>query len=1027
MKVLKIALIHISDIHFKVDTNKNYVLEKQPKIISAIRSDLYIEDECVFFLISGDTSFSGQKEEFEIALGFYSSLMATFSNSNLLLIPGNHDCDFTTPLVIRSMLKPNLKVDDINGVEIIEEITQPLLNYYDFSSLFKDKTFLTFSDKLFEQYRFTKNNHTIQINCINSASYSEKHEQAGDLLFPIGAYKKLLEQPANLAITMIHHPTHWFSPNNKRDIDDLIKENSDIIFTGHEHTNTNSKISDFSLNETIYFEGSALQTDIPVESSFSIIHLDLENETISKSLFSWSVEHNIYIKTEELVNHSLCTNKTLRRNGITFTTEYKNWLNDPGIMIKHPKVTDDILLEDIYVYPDAEIINYSQNSDLNDDFINLKDLLEFNTKKIMLIGGENYGKSSFCKIYIKEAIQKGYIPVKIDGYKLDKTDISEIRKIIKTSFIEQYGDSKVQEFLQYDPSKIIIVVEDIINSPLKSKFRIKLLNTLDKNFENVFITSREFIKYEEILVKDEEASYKDNFIFYEILALGNAKKGELILKWNNLGDQTYIDDKDKIKKIDHCESVINTIIGNNYVPSLPFFILTLLQTIESGDTNLKDSAYGFYYEYLIRNQLLNVKLSNEDLNTFNNYIAYLAFHAFTEKQKTFSKYELSSFHDKYKTDFGITKEFESYLKLLEQAAILVKTENNYIFKFNYVYYYYVAKYLADNLEDVNSGIDKLVSEISTKLYNIEYSNIIMFLSHLSKNPIILNNVLENATKIFNTFAPTGLADEIKPINELIVELPDLVIEHKDILEERQNRKMEADRLERMKASDDLALKTEVMEENSDTFDIVSNLNWAMKTVEIMGQILKNYYGSTKMDKKLSMTEELYNLSLRSLNAFLTQFVENKDRILLDLERIIKKQSITSDNKIQTTARNLVFGLTSAISLFFIKKVSTSAGTIDLEPVFREIKQSIPTTAVKLIDITIKLDHMYEIPFNDIEKLVKEVGDNPMVINMLRRIVINHLYMFPVSHRDRQKVVSILSLNQKQLGIATIKKQLIDQR
>lgn len=1021
---MKLAFIHISDIHFRDDESMNFLNSKVKSITSSINANIEAEEK-MFILITGDSSFSGKKEEFDIALQFYISLVEKLENKNteFIIIPGNHDCNFSRPSKIRDMLKNKLTPDEIEE-EIIDQITLPLSNYYDFASLFREEENLFYSDKLFEQYRYNISDWTIQINCINTAWYSEKNEESGDLLYPIQMYKEYMQNPASLSITLLHHPTHWLAPNNKREVDIVLKECSDIVLTGHEHTSTANRGNDFTGLETIYLEGAALQTNEKNESSFNIIHLDLVQETISQNNFNWVNEESLYKKESIIIHEDIPLFKTQKKNGLNFTEDYQNWLQDPGIMIKHPRVLQNILLEDLYVFPDVEIVNHSKHTSVTEDDVrSIETLLSFEIQKIMLIGSENYGKTAFCKIYIKKALSKDYIPIKIDGRRLNKTSINDIRKVLKAEFITQYGEDKVSIFDQLDKSKVILIVDDLYNSPLNSNHRLKLLNTINDNFKNVLITSRELIKYEELIVKGEEANYKNDFNFYEMLALGHACRGDLINKWNNLGDQSTIENAEKIKKIDKCESIIKTVLGNNYVPSLPFFILTLLQTIESGDSNLKDSAYGFYYEYLIRNQLLNVKLSNEDLNTFNNYIAFLAYYTFKEKKTDFSKADLEDFHEQYTEDFAVDVEFSVYLKLLSDASIIVSSGTLFSFKFKYVYYYYVAKYLADNMD--NQEISDLVSEISGKLYNEEYSNIIMFLSHLSKNPIILSNVLESAKKIFSEIIPSELSTEIRPLNALVVNIPELVIENRDVLKERKERQVKADEYERMTTTNSVEDSSDSSLDES-TFDIVSNLNWAMKTIEIMGQILKNYYGSTKKDTKIVIGEEVYKLSLRSLNAFLTSFMENTDNILLDLERIIKKESLTNDNKIQAVARNFIFGLTSAISVFFIQKVSSSVGTTDLQPIFDELNQLMPTTAVKLIDISIKLDHAYEIPFSEIEQLLNQVGDNPMVNFILRRVVVNHLYMFPVNYRDRQRVIKLLSLNPKKLSISTLRKNLLEQ-
>lgn len=63
-------------------------------------------------------------------------------------------------------------------------------------------------------------------------------------------------------------------------------------------------------------------------------------------------------------------------------------------------------------------------------------------------------------------------------------------------------------------------------------------------------------------------------------------------------------DSELIRINDATQRIVNSIIGKNYVPAYPIFILTILQTTEMGNPHdLKDSSYGNYYQFLITQAL----------------------------------------------------------------------------------------------------------------------------------------------------------------------------------------------------------------------------------------------------------------------------------------------------------------------------------------------------------------------------------------------------------------------------------------
>ena len=70
---MKIALCHLSDIHFQSNDALNSINRKKQKIINCIKS-LLEKEMHVFFIISGDISQSAGKEEYLNALSFISDV-----------------------------------------------------------------------------------------------------------------------------------------------------------------------------------------------------------------------------------------------------------------------------------------------------------------------------------------------------------------------------------------------------------------------------------------------------------------------------------------------------------------------------------------------------------------------------------------------------------------------------------------------------------------------------------------------------------------------------------------------------------------------------------------------------------------------------------------------------------------------------------------------------------------------------------------------------------------------------------------
>lgn len=1014
-----VGLIHLSDIHLK--STGNSIFNKTEKLVQAINSELYSLDK-LLLVISGDVAFSGRAEEFDLGLDLINDLIEQikFPQTELVIIPGNHDCDFSADPTVREILMNDR--GRLHEPTVIKNICSPLKNYFEFEEVLLDNLTenekIPFKDELFKQYKFEVETKTIYLNCFNTAWFSSRHEKPGTMSYPIANYTAQLKHTADLSIAVLHHPLHWIEPNEKRNFETLLRESNDVILTGHEHTSTQLEVNDLTRNKTLHLEGSALQTNNPEESSFSIIKIDLNSNALSKIDFIWNSD--MYIKELKIEDQMIQTGKTLQQNSFRLKAGFSSWLNDVGVSLKHPKI-NNLTLSDLYVCPDVKQVKFDDKENSNSEKrLSLEDIDEDAIyQKLLVVGEENFGKTSFCKVTFMKFHKKNLLPIYINGESLRHTSIIDFNKLIDASFKKQYEESKLLQFQQLSNEQKVVIIDNIDRSPLQDKYKNQLMIELEKYYPHIIMTAREIIKFQGLF--DDYNTFHD-FTKLEILPFGHGLRGELIEKWNLIGASQTEDQNDFVKTLDHYESTVSTIIGNNFVPSLPFFVLVIMQSVETDNSNLSESAYGHYYEYLIKQSLININLTNKDTDAFNNYVIELAFKFFEDEITEISQKELKAFHDEFNDKYDLSLDFKEYETNLFNAAIVTGYGDAYSFKYKYVYYYYVAKYLSQNITE--DYVIEIVENMCKKLYIEEFSNIIMFLTHLSKNPLILHSVCENAKIIFQEIAPAQLDSDIRPLNALISDIPDMVIKKQNALEARKERRSAIDEAEMANKENGPITPSITEEKRYEEFDIIGKMNWAMKTIEIMGQILKNYYGSTPGNQKMILGEEAYNLGLRSLNTFLNIFSENRDNLLEEIERILEEQEISEKEDIEKTSRQFVFSLMSSITHYFIKKISDSVGTENLVETYQKILEKNNTPAVQLISLSLNLDHMHHLPIKEIEHLKKDfLPTNFIAYNVVRGLVINHLYLFQTDYKERQKVYELLNISestQKKLALSSHK-------
>jgi hypothetical protein len=309
----------------------------------------------------------------------------------------------------------------------------------------------------------------------------------------------------------------------------------------------------------------------------------------------------------------------------------------------------------------------------------------------------------------------------------------------------------------------------------------------------------------------------------------------------------------------------------------------------------------------------------------------------------------------------------------------------------------------------------------------EYSNILMFLTHLSKDAFILFEILNQAGEIFKEFEPAKLENDIESLNKLAIEMPRLVYKDMEVKKHREDKLIAMDEMVQSQKEASADRETAIEEERkrktlpTETMDLMSKLNVAYKTVEILGQILKNYYGSIKATEKYFLAEEAYKLGLRTLKAFITFVTVNVDGLNEKIQRHIEQQGNTANrDEILNKVGKLLFSLSCAISYTLIKKVSDSVGSENLYDTFEDVSYKNPFMSVKLIEMSIKLDQSRSLSYNDVRDLKDATEGNVLARSLLGLLVIDHFYMFDTNYQTKQRICGLLGISMDQVRAIDIK-------
>lgn len=1009
-----LQIIQFSDIHFK--EFENSIQEKKEALINSIRNEVTKEHETLL-LVTGDSSFSGKEIEFEIADNFYSEIRRKIKEYNgseikLMVIPGNHDCqDLAKSDNVRKVLIEQVQnFSSESKIDLINLISNNLSNYYTFEQICNDDLDSIYVSKLLNVYKINKNGKIAILYSYNTSFQSILNEIPGKMIFPLHLIdNEIFNEFADVKISCFHHPLNWLNPENSRLFKTHIERTSDFYLTGHEHYSSKSKITDLENNIAYYLEGDVLQdSSSENESGFNILNINLENYQFQIKTFKW--KDKVYKEQDRTINwHSFERGATKVNNPYLIKDEYLIKLNEIGANFTHPNV-GNVRLSDIYTYPNLELLNQPESNDNNDTTLTINSenvLKEFNKNiRVVFSGSENIGKTSLLKQCYITLHQKKFVPVMIDGHKIKSTNIEELNKLLINSFFEQYNSTEKEDFNQLNRNNLVIIIDDFNRAKVNIKYKGRLLHNLITSFKNIIITGNELMSLEDIIV-DENTGFDlySSFTFYEIKEFGFLLKSKIINKWNVLGVEQSISEEERVKKLHYAETVINTVTGVNFVPSYPFFILTILQSIELGNpTDLTASTFGYYYQFLIQKSFTNILKSQREITEYENYLSELSYYLFDNSLRDFDIEEFSRFDVEYRKEYTISHSLEKIIQNLVNSKILDNIDGLLEYKYSYVHYYFVSNYLSNNIGE--ERIRKVIQNLIDNLHKSEYSNILLFLTHHSKDKFLLSELLRKAKSMFDDLSPCRLEEDIKSINELGNTIPELVYKSRNVDEYRD---------EENRLKDENQSNGEDYENLEDDINIVSKLNTSFKSIEIIGQILKNNYGKIGNSTIEDLIEESIMLGLRTLNVFFSIIEENSEFVINQVNSIISEielargKRIDNPKKIEKLSKSTLFGLCNQISYSFIKKISDSIGTEYLNNILEKVYTKQDYNSVKLVKLAINLDHYRAFPDTYIKKLSKEFEKSHLPTQIMKRLVVNHLYLYPTTHVQKDKILGYLNI------------------
>jgi hypothetical protein len=185
---------------------------------------------------------------------------------------------------------------------------------------------------------------------------------------------------------------------------------------------------------------------------------------------------------------------------------------------------------------------------------------------------------------------------------------------------------------------------------------------------------------------------------------------------------------------------------------------------------------------------------------------------------------------------------------------------------------------------------------------------------------------------------------------------------------------------------------------------ILQLNVAFKTIQILGQLLRNFSGSLVGEQKLALARECYSLGLR-VTKFLLQTIEtNREDMVQNLAEFLNSRNPKWPyERLNDEVKFLLFSIMEGLTFVLVKHVSDSVGLELLTLTYKELLQTTENTSYRFIDLSVHLDNFKTFPENEARELHKLIRKNRFAVTLFRHLLWYYLNLFPVPYDLRQSI------------------------
>lgn len=1009
---MPVLVIHLTDIH--IASSNDPIIGRAHHIAAAASSDLSIEPTSCLVITSGDVAQSGDAAEYEIAIAFYKTLSDELESRfgfppTHFVVPGNHDCKFPSDMSAREDV-----IESVRRKGTTQAREQQLVEVQsDFFNFLKHVCPDTVVDSPWE-FRRDLAELDISLVGLNSAMLATLKGDQGKLVIPAS---RIEYQPKSaMAIYVMHHPLAWLESNNGRDVLEKIRDRADLMLFGHEHRD------DLMIIEGVYSEikyeayyGDVLQErQDRFKSAFRTVAISDDRRNIKAGRYVW--DFNKYSRDSSKTDRVW---RTLKWSGgrnkiLSFALGHLDWIDDPGAAFTHRK-KEKLQLSDLFVWPmlRRNIPDKGQNLLVDSAQLSAEGFLKTMPVQgiAVILGDEQCGKTTLAKRWCLDFRQGGVFPLYLSVKKDSSLKTLTGSDFIERCIAEQYGANSVGDYLQKKAEDRVLLIDDFELIKANSEAKRAMLERLHSHFSRIVVFVSSSPGFELLVDGLTGGASPSKAEIYDFLPLSFKLRSELIEKWLSVGEPGELDTEAIEAVTTRFARIVDDTLGRNLIPSIPIFVLIILQQSEAErdiDAIIKNGSHGFLYQALIT-QTLNRKVGVFSVDTATTYLTMFAGVLFLKSDGDgVTEAELIDFHRTHSVEYDLAHKFEKIKAQLIAADVWTEKHDKVYFKYPYLFYFFVANFLRQlDAEPRELAVDTLIGSIHSE----KSANILLFLAHLSLDPEIIRKLIARAQGCFADVPECNLFESRSVLEKLGANN----IRH--VYVEYESRKQRLDELESYGDTENSSVP-----DNSATAAVwrgqeaIVSVNSAFKAMQVLGQLLRNHSGSIKAPVKTSIMDVCVSLGLRTLGALMDIMSSGADVMI---EHRISQLDANLKNKkdgqlIRQDAEEFFRALVLNVAVGTFTRIAGAIGSEELAPTLAKVLQPSGGGSRSLVDLAVRLENFTKFPETEVVAFrSKKLGqDEVMPTALVRRFVMRRFYLFPDRKELKTKICDMFKISRK---------------